>query len=1601
MISSPIGGAPILSPHASGSESLLSIQTPDSSGASVTGTRIRKGMYKVLDTKVELPLISKNKVKLSQQVHLENLSPTQLGLQNFWIQTIDDLKPPTPEAPVFDDDEEPISNQLDALGVDIAPFPSEADVQSFAHSQSEVKDIFARRKLRTPPDQRQRIWNERAARKALLDAQRQAELDEYNSFAVVSHSRLGIPQTPGTGLDDDDAAAEHTADLPVTSPQQRHFELSEATKAQLLSHERAAVRGKITAVDERTVHDIQQRIAQRKVAEQRQKEKAELEARRRKVLFDDHSQKTLEEAQAASQAATQALRRRTIASQLKEQGKKQVTGMFDKSIPPLQSEHVPDVVIDAMALNEFKTESGQISRVTSAGQETRETKDGLRLKRKTANGTSRENSRPGTTQIEGQLGEHEKPSGDISNGLTRAMENLKSMSLNDAKMREQWGKYIGPQAKASFTAIIQHASRDLRVAPKDKDVPEECRTPRHAYLREVTKANLLPLPTILRKAAHPKGVFLAHKGLGDARMLPIVAVIDQLPAVECVDLCDNRLTDISLMPLMSKLVNMSTLLYLDLSFNDMDDSSMTIQAFIRAPNCALHTLLINGSDVDDYECVHLCEALIENKSIMTLGLASNLIGNDEHMKVTDPTRVLGGDGLALMLTKNTTLTSLDLQYNLLRQTGAMAIGKALRDNKCLKVLKVAYNSFGDIGTQWLGHSLKFNTTLERIDLTSNSVVPKSACVIANALAHNTSLKELILDDNILGRVGAQAVASAIQRSSQSSREDKLIISFKSCDCFKATPSLFDPSTPGGKWTLDLGEPYGAMIIEECFFLANYRAGCQINALKYNKTDVLLERKVEKDQAEGFNLERFVAASKSAATSTINGEFRAAAKDLQVVLNEFRFIMSNEKRKKVCELVQKSWQRKGKSQERTEDLHEVFLIEVFSALFRLNDVNNDETMDVEEFLETLSSLGYANFDRNAALTLMAEHDRDMSGTIDGSEFAMIMVKEFCRIDLPRGVMVDSITKKPWVLPPEGTAIIDVGFEIDAPSSCDVGSDEGIMTLIKGIQSAKTGEQKDILFAQACRSPYFFLTSEQAQMLFDDAQSAGLSKHPIDMIIAILPQIVNEEQVNRFLDHNLNESGKLSLRVRMGPLYNAFVGLPTGHYFINFEKVLDTLGAKRLAALSVSESKAMRVIGANTSQKGNGSNFRNEMKGTWGKQEPIAVDGQWFAHPPEHGELRFDYVSTRRPLVGTLPLSAHRLQRLVKRLELHTIIPLMAKVKELKAQGKSPKKRTSPLTLPTLRNKPSQEKIDNAALLASTPMDVNDVDDESAAHEDSVDADDNVDEAFQRIKPQAPVTRGLVKEQFYEYIASCHHHTDILPEEQMRDVSRMNYNPDPDFRPPTPDVLASGEVPGKRNMPDIYPYAYRKLLELQIMMPTIFISTSQAMELIYYFPSEGYLRIQFLQSVFSHIVDIENLHIIYDCVLNADERAELMHRIGIMNTFDTMSPDREYILDLRRWDMREFCKILIQLSVNEPGDNWVAGGEYRWSKYDDPVPGWVLPQPWTTKDEFDDPTIRTKDAGPRRYGWLRCTYTSAGPGCEPNMLARRQLRRKMLSGLKQLL
>jgi hypothetical protein len=530
-----------------------------------------------------------------------------------------------------------------------------------------------------------------------------------------------------------------------------------------------------------------------------------------------------------------------------------------------------------------------------------------------------------------------------ADAMEKAEEATKMESAEQGE-NELEGKehmYFGETARQGFAQRFKNASKDLE-RYSEEQLPLAKRSPRSMYLRESAKKNLLPLPIILRKESNPMGVHLSHRGIGDLRMTPLIQVMDTLPAIQTIDLCDNRLTDATLVPLAAKLVNFKSLTHLDLSFNKMDESSNAIMDFLKSEDCKLFTLLLNGADVDDQECRNIAEAMSLNKSIKTLGLSKNLIGNDELLNVLNPSLITGGEALGSMLRTNTTLTELDLSWNGIRLESAIAIGESLENNSTLRTLLLGYNSFGDMPSQVLGRTLKTNTGLTLLDLEYNSITPKAATVLANAISFNQSLLKLNINGNVLGKIGAQALVAAIQRSSRENRA--LQVSFINCDCVMDEGNIFSAGNPHGTWRLNLREPYGQMVAAECMYLANYKAGCRIVRMSVNGVPVLLERAYIVTSEEGeagvikkFKLEEFYKNSRVAANELLAENWPEATKALNNILLSFGFKMEEEMRMQVLLKTAEMWAAKAKREGR--DVSRTLLVCVYSALVFVEGVDS--------------------------------------------------------------------------------------------------------------------------------------------------------------------------------------------------------------------------------------------------------------------------------------------------------------------------------------------------------------------------------------------------------------------------------------------------------------------------------------------------------------------------------------------------------------------------------------------------------------------------------------------------------------------------------------
>ena len=126
--------------------------------------------------------------------------------------------------------------------------------------------------------------------------------------------------------------------------------------------------------------------------------------------------------------------------------------------------------------------------------------------------------------------------------------------------------------------------------------------------------------------------------------------------------------------------------------------------------------------------------------------------------------------------------------------------------------------------------------------------------------------------------------------------------------------------------------------------------------------------------------------------------------------------------------------------------------------------------------------------------------------------------------------------------------------------------------------------------------------------------------------------------------------------MGPIYNAYMGNPTGHYLLDLKFQQNRISGQKLAAMSTNMEAYCTHMNVHTSQKGNHSCFRNECQ----EGINIVTPGQWWASCPSSGKIHLDFASTDRPPEGSQPISDARFRGLVTKLGLRDISPLNEKL-----------------------------------------------------------------------------------------------------------------------------------------------------------------------------------------------------------------------------------------------------------------------------------------------------------------------------------------------------
>ncbi|KAF0485493.1 RNI-like protein [Gigaspora margarita] len=139
------------------------------------------------------------------------------------------------------------------------------------------------------------------------------------------------------------------------------------------------------------------------------------------------------------------------------------------------------------------------------------------------------------------------------------------------------------------------------------------------------------------------------------------------------------------------------------------------------------------------------ENLYENTTVTSIHL-DNICGDFKYKTL---------DVLVKILQKNSTLTSLNLEFYLLDFEGVKTLLEALYKNTVLNSLNLCKNQISNKEVEALAKFLYGNTTLTNLDLANNYIRSEGGIALADALYKNTTLTYLGLAE------GGEALANAL------------------------------------------------------------------------------------------------------------------------------------------------------------------------------------------------------------------------------------------------------------------------------------------------------------------------------------------------------------------------------------------------------------------------------------------------------------------------------------------------------------------------------------------------------------------------------------------------------------------------------------------------------------------------------------------------------------------------------------------------------------------------------------------------------------------------------------------------------------------------
>ncbi|KAG3177441.1 hypothetical protein PC128_g16849 [Phytophthora cactorum] len=1043
------------------------------------------------------------------------------------------------------------------------------------------------------------------------------------------------------------------------------------------------------------------------------------------------------------------------------------------------------------------------------------------------------------------------------------------------------------------------------------------RSPRTLFLG-ASLAGGQTAPTLLLRKEHNQRTFdLSHQGLGDNFIVRFAACLPELPLVECINVCNNRLTDAGISCLLRALENKPHLTSLDISSNPIGvDAATILRGYIRSNLCTLRVLALNEVSLSDHECARLVKALEHNKSIDRLLLRGNHIGlqvligkltggdsfdEDDEDEEVKPTKILtGGQALGVMLTANLTLQHLDLSWNQLRAVGCGFIAAALPMNYQLRELDLSYNALGNKGALSLAHALRAGARLRKLTLSYNGISPRGAVGLASGLAVNSSLSMLTLDGNPLGVQGGKALMHASCAPRPTSTVCQL--SLLDCSLNVSAPKMsaatgdeqlhvFNPVDPAGSYVLDLSDAYEHMVAHELLRLAvSHPARFHFTKLEYNASTQrgqvtkleMVKRRIKPSSAPEDTIDT-TSSGKSLNPVALMfqrlDEDGSGSVEFSELVNALRSCGLDVSDEQLVELLEKYDYDKSGSLRKRE------FADLFARVgFDFVDSDNSGSLDTDELRRVFQLLGVTERAEvnDAIARMIAKYDLDGSGEIGASEFLEFMTSEVFTVQDVQKIKENEEAKLMRLEPCE----VGSGASWQIPNSGQLTADFAHSGGVNSDTGDNTGEvyrpSDSVLMPDNMLSRFLINASSISRNITEQTEF-------LHTVLAESGMYLSASQGEQLLTRQGVASSAVRPGRRLAALAKLLPRIIDHHEATSLVTRIVDIHNQWLECLALRRWLGPQLYSVLVGSLTNVYSFdltREDHRIALHRLALIAQEEKQFSRwRSGRGDTSQsgNWENFRWATLDGEPVllsSSYILTKLLGPVQERSVLPA-SKLFFYYVSTTRPPRGTKPL---------SQRRFEQLVAVLAQPPDDSEI---SALCEDRRDQ-----EQESTVSNDKKRTQALLHWELLRRFVRSHRATEKRNRNKRRSIAGE-----------TMDRLTN-TLEGLQ----------QKLQLLEILVADRWLTCVQAQELLSAFPNAVRARARAACLVFSRIIDLENFIQIYDG-LSLEDQEECVKRLGWLNIFDPLQPDRQYPpLNLSIYDDREIVQILAQLALQEGTACW---------------------------------------------------------------------------------